>query len=67
MFRAFPKLPNGIEYKEKNKDQIILKVYVNVIGTQKALQELNKIFNIDDINIYNEPLEEVIREIYEKN
>lgn len=67
VFRAFPKLPNGIEYKEKNKDQIILKVYVNVIGTQKALQELNKIFNIDDINIYNEPLEEVIREIYEKN
>ena len=65
-FEKFEKLPNGIEYIEKHKDQMILKVNTEIIGTQKALQELTKIFKIDDINIENESLENIIRGIYEE-
>ncbi len=67
IFENFPELPNGIEYMEKHKDQMILRVNTEVIGTQKALQELTKIFEIDDINIENESLEDIIRRIYEKD
>lgn len=67
IFETFPKLPKGIEYIEKHKDQMILRVNTEIIGTQKALQELTKIFEIDDINIENESLEDIIRVIYEKD
>ena len=66
-FEEFPKLPNGVEYIEKTKDKIIVKVDTEIIGAQKALQELTKIFNIDDVDIYNESLEDIIRGIYEEN
>lgn len=66
-FKEFPKLPKGIEYTEKTKDRIIVKVDTEIIGAQKALQELTKKFNIDDIDIYNESLEDIIRGIYEEN
>jgi len=66
-FDNFPMFPSGIEYVEKNKDQIIVKVNTEVIGTQKALQELTKKFNIDDVDIQNESLEDIIRGIYEKD
>ena len=66
-FDTFPKLPSGINYIEKTKDQIIVKVNNETIGTQKALQELTKIFSIDDIDIKNESLEDIIRGIYEEN
>ena len=67
IFETFPKLPKGIEYVEKTKDQIIVKVNTEIIGTQKALQELTKNFNIDDVDIQNESLEDIIRGIYEEN
>lgn len=66
-FETFPELPNGIEYVEKTKDQIIVKVNTEIIGTQKALQELTKKFNIDDVDIQNESLEDIIRGIYEED
>ncbi len=66
VFEKFEELPKGIEYIEKQKDQITLKVNTEIIGTQKALQELTKIFKIDDINIENESLENIIRGIYEE-
>lgn len=66
-FETFPDLPNGIDYIEKTKDQIIVKVNTEKIGTQKALQELTKNFNIDDVDIQNESLEDIIRGIYEEN
>ena len=52
---------------EKTKDQITVKVNTEIIGTQNALQELTKKFNIDDVNIENESLEDIIRGIYEKD
>lgn len=66
IFENFEELPDGVEYIEKHKDQMILKVNTEIIGTQKALQELTKIFKIDDINIENESLENIIRSIYEE-
>ena len=67
VFNKFPDLPKGISYEEKTKDQITVKVNTEIIGTQKALQELTKIFNIDDVDIQNESLEDIIRGIYEEN
>ena len=66
-FEEFPDLSKGIDYVEKTKDQITVKVNTEIIGTQKALQELTKKFNIDDVNIQNESLEDIIRGIYEKD
>lgn len=66
-FKEFPELPKGVEYIEKTKDKIIVKVDTEIIGAQKALQELTKKFNIDDVDIYNESLEDIIRGIYEEN
>lgn len=66
-FETFPDLPNGIDYVEKTKDQIVVKVNTEIIGTQKALQELTKKFNIDDVDIQNESLEDIIRGIYEED
>jgi ABC-2 type transport system ATP-binding protein len=67
VFETFPDLPNGIDYAEKTKDQIVVKVNTEIIGTQKALQELTKKFNIDDVDIQNESLEDIIRGIYEED
>lgn len=67
IFEDYPKLPKGIDYVEKTKDRITVHVDTNIIGTQKALQELTKNFNIDDVDIQNESLEDVIRGIYEKD
>ncbi len=66
-FIEFPDLPEGMTYTKKSKSQIIVLVDTEVIHTQKALQELIKRFDIDDINIDNESLESIIRSIYEKN
>ena len=66
-FETFPDLADGIDYVEKTKDQIIVKVNTEIIGTQKALQELTKKFNIDDVDIRNESLEDIIRGIYEED
>lgn len=66
-FESFPKLAEGINYIEKTKDKIVVKVNNEKIGTQKALQELTKKFNIDDVDIQNESLEDIIRGIYEEN
>lgn len=66
-FTEFPKLEEGIEYTEKTKDRITVKVNTKKISAQKALQELTKLFNIDDVNIENESLEDIIRGIYEKD
>ena len=67
VFEEYPKLQNGMEYIKTTKDQIIVKVNTEKIGTQKALQELTKIFNIDDVDIQNESLEDIIRGIYEED
>lgn len=67
IFKTFPTLIEGIDYVEKTKDQIIVKVNTEIIGTQKALQELTKNFNIDDVDIQNESLEDIIRGIYEED
>lgn len=66
-FEEFPELSKGVEYIEKTKDRIIVKVDTEIIGAQKVLQELTKKFNIDDVDIYNESLEDIIRGIYEEN
>lgn len=66
-FEEFPELPNGITYLEKSKDQITFNVNTEIINAQKALQKLTTLFNIDDVNIEHEPLENIIRDIYEKN
>lgn len=66
-FVEFPELPEGMSYIKKSKNQIIVNVNTDKIHTQKALQELIKKFEIDDINIDNESLENIIRSIYEKN
>ena len=66
-FTDYPELPNGMQYIKKAKNQIIVEVNTTIIHTQKALQELIKVFDIDDINIDNETLENIIRSIYEKD
>ena len=65
-FDEFPELSEGISYIEKSRDRIVVFVDTNLIGTQKALRELTRKFNIDDVNIENESLEDVIRSIYEE-
>ena len=65
-FEDFPDLSEGISYVEKSRDRIVVFVDTNLIGTQKALRELTRKFNIDDVNIENESLEDVIRGIYEE-
>ena len=45
----------------------MVKVNTEIIGTQKALQELTKLYNIDDVDIQNESLEDIIRGIYEED
>lgn len=67
IFETYPELSSGISYVEKTKDQVIVKVNTEKIGTQKALQELAKNFNIDDVDIQNESLEDIIRGIYEED
>ena len=54
-------------YIKKSKNQVTVGVDTEKINTQKALQELIKVFDIDDVNIDNESLENIIRSIYEKN
>ena len=66
-FIEFPELSAGMTYIKKSKNQVIVGVDTEKIHTQKALQELIKIFDIDDVNIDNESLENIIRSIYEKN
>ena len=66
-FTEFPDLLEGMTYTKRSKNQIIVRVDTEVIHTQKALQELIKHFDIDDVNIDNESLENIIRGIYEKN
>ena len=66
-FTSFPSLPKGMEYVEKNKNQVIVSVDTSVMHAQKALSELLNSFDIDDVNIDNESLENIIRGIYETN
>ena len=66
-FTEYPELLDGMSYTKKEKTQIIVDIDLEKIHTQKALQHLIKIFDIDDINIDNESLESIIRSIYEKN
>ena len=56
-----------MKYIKKSKNQIIIEVDTKTIHTQTSLQELIKNFDIDDINIDNESLENIIRSIYEKD
>ena len=66
-FTDYPELLGGMKYIKKEKNQIIVSVDTEIIHTQKALQELIKNFDIDDINIDNESLEDIIRGIYEED
>ena len=66
-FMEYPDLPKGIEYIEKTKDQITVKVNTSIIGSQIAMQALTKNFSIDDIDMQNESLEDIIRGIYEED
>ena len=66
-FNEFPELSKGMKYIKKTRNQIIVEVDTRIIHTQKSLQELIKNFDIDDINIDNESLENIIRSIYEKD
>ena len=66
-FLEFPELSDGMTYIKKDKNQVIVGVDTEIIHTQKALQELIKHFDIDDVNIDNESLESIIRGIYEKD
>jgi ABC-2 type transport system ATP-binding protein len=66
-FTKFPSLSKGMNYIKKSNNQVIVEVDTDQIHTKKALQELIKHFDIDDINIDNESLESIIRSIYEKN
>lgn len=63
----FPELSDGLTYIKTDKNQIIVCVDTEKINTQKALQEIIKKFDIDDINVENESLENIIRGIYEKD
>ena len=60
-------LLDGMSYEKKDSNQIVVLVDTEVINTKRALQELVKHFDIDDINIDNESLEDIIRSIYEKD
>lgn len=66
-FNEYPNLLDGMIYEKKESNQIVVLVDTEVINTKKALQELVKHFDIDDINIDNESLEDIIRSIYEKD
>lgn len=66
-FKEFPELKEGMEYVQKDTNQINVSVDTEKIDIKNALRELIKIYDIDDINIINESLESIIRSIYEKN
>lgn len=67
VFESFVGLSEGMEYEEKGKERIIIKVNTEYLTMQEALQELIGKYDIYDIDIQNESLESVIRGIYEKD
>lgn len=66
-FTKFPELPKGMNYVKREKNQVIVSVDTEIIHSQKALKELIEHFDIDDVNIDNESLEDIIRSIYEED
>lgn len=66
-FTEYPLLLDGMTYLKKSSHQVIVEIDLTIINTQKALQHLIKNYDIDDINIDNESLEDFIRSIYEKD
>ena len=66
-FEGFPELPNGIRYASKDKNKITVIVDINKINVQESLKKLLNLFKVEDIDVYNADLENVIRNIYEKD
>lgn len=65
-FDNFFDLPQGLSYIEKDKNQIVIQTNNDIISAKESLQILTKLYDIDDINVENESLEDIIRRIYEK-
>ncbi|MDO8582097.1 MAG: ATP-binding cassette domain-containing protein [bacterium] len=65
-FDIFPALPDGIRYAAKEKNKLTVIVDLNTTTVQDALQKLLRLFDVEDIDVYNTDLEAVIRHMYEK-
>jgi ABC-2 type transport system ATP-binding protein len=61
----YPILPEGISYKEKTEDKVVLTVDLRMHTVSDALQKVLPHFAVSDIDVYNMELEAVIREMYE--
>ena len=65
--KIYPDLSKGLTYLVKEKNHVEIKVENDIITTKDAMQILIEKFDIDDINIENESLENIIRGIYEES
>ena len=66
-FSNFPELPKGIRYVTQGPDRLTVIVDVNTMTVQEAMQNLLKLFKVEDIDAYNMGLEAIIRHIYERD
>lgn len=65
--KSYPQLIQGLSYLVKEKNHVEIEVNTELITTKDAMQFLIDKFDIDDIDINNESLENIIRGIYEEN
>ena len=64
-FKSFPVLPENIKYLEETRNKITVAVDMNKISVQESLKNLLNIFEVEDIDVYSQDLESIIRNIYE--
>lgn len=66
-FNEFPDLSNGLDYLKKEPNKVTIRVDVNKTSVKESLKKLLDIFDVEDIDVYYADLEEVIRNIYERD
>jgi ABC-2 type transport system ATP-binding protein len=64
-FTTFPKLPTGLRYTKKSSELLTIAAELKKISVKDAIKQLLDLFDIEDLNVYNESLENIIRQIYE--
>ena len=66
-FVQFPPLPHGVRYLVRDAAKISVSVDINVTSVTRALQELLKLFDVQDVDVYDADMETIIRHVYEKS
>lgn len=67
LFAEYPSLPQGVRYVSCENTKISVSVDVNKTSVSTALQELLRLFDVRDVDVYDADMETIIRHIYEKS